>query len=129
MAMQVVEQITAAGGEATANGDDVGDFQAAGGDRSARPSSAYGQLDVLINVAGILRDRMVFNMSEEEWDAVLRVHLKGTFNTTHHATSLLAQAAQPGRSLPADQLHVRLRACTARRASPTTRPPSSASSA
>ena len=47
----------------------------------------FGRLDVLVNVAGILRDRMVFNMSEEDWDAVIRVHLKGTFNTAHYAAA------------------------------------------
>jgi NAD(P)-dependent dehydrogenase (short-subunit alcohol dehydrogenase family) len=94
VAMQVAEQITAAGGEATANGDDVGDFQAAEA-IIQQAIEGYGQLDVLVNVAGILRDRMVFNMTEEEWDAVLRVHLKGTFNTTHHATGYWRKQRNP----------------------------------
>jgi NAD(P)-dependent dehydrogenase (short-subunit alcohol dehydrogenase family) len=94
VAMQVADEITAAGGEAIANADDVGDFQAAEA-IVQQAIGTYGQLDVLINVAGILRDRMVFNMSEEEWDAVLRVHLKGTFNTTHHATSYWRKQRNP----------------------------------
>jgi NAD(P)-dependent dehydrogenase (short-subunit alcohol dehydrogenase family) len=94
VAVQVVEQITAAGGEATASGDDVGDFAAAG-TLVQQAIETYGQLDVLVNVAGILRDRMVFNMTEEEWDEVLRVHLKGTFNTTHHATGYWRKQRDP----------------------------------
>ncbi|MGH9048031.1 MAG: SDR family oxidoreductase, partial [Acidimicrobiales bacterium] len=55
----------------------------------------YGRLDVLVNVAGILRDRMVFNMSEEDWDSVVRVHLRGTFNTTHHASVYWREQRNP----------------------------------
>jgi NAD(P)-dependent dehydrogenase (short-subunit alcohol dehydrogenase family) len=94
VAMQVVEQIIAAGGEASANGDDVGDFQAAEA-IIQQAIGTYGHLDVLINVAGILRDRMVFNLSEADWDAVLRVHLKGTFNTSHHATAYWRKQRNP----------------------------------
>ncbi len=94
VAVQVVEQITTAGGDAAANGDDVGDFEAAGA-LVQQAIEAYGHLDVLVNVAGILRDRMVFNMREEEWDAVVRVHLKGTFNTTHHATGYWRKQRNP----------------------------------
>ena len=83
-AEQVVDQIAAAGGVALANYEDVGDYDAA--QRLVQAAlDEYGQLDVLVNVAGILRDRMIFNMSEEEWDLVIRVHLKGTFNTSKHA--------------------------------------------
>jgi NAD(P)-dependent dehydrogenase (short-subunit alcohol dehydrogenase family) len=83
-AQQVVNEITAAGGQAVANTDDIADHAAA--ERLVRQAvDSFGHLDVLVNVAGILRDRMVFNMSEEEWDAVIRVHLRGTFNTTKHA--------------------------------------------
>jgi NAD(P)-dependent dehydrogenase (short-subunit alcohol dehydrogenase family) len=83
---QVVDEITAGGGKAVANGADISDHAAA----ESLISSAieqFGRLDVLVNVAGILRDRMVFNMSEQEWDDVIRVHLKGTFNTTKFAAA------------------------------------------
>ena len=83
---QVVAEITEAGGKAAANGADVSDHTAA----QALVESAierFGRLDVLVNVAGILRDRMVFNMSEQEWDDVIRVHMKGTFNTTKFAAA------------------------------------------
>ena len=83
-AQQVVDEIVAAGGTAVSNFDDVADHAAA--EKIIQCSlDEFGQLDVLVNVAGILRDRMVFNMSEEEWDAVVRVHMKGTFNTTKFA--------------------------------------------
>ena len=83
---EVVAEIGAAGGKAVANGADVSDHVAA----EALIGSAieqFGRLDVLVNVAGILRDRMVFNMTEQEWDDVIRVHLKGTFNTTKFAAA------------------------------------------
>jgi NAD(P)-dependent dehydrogenase (short-subunit alcohol dehydrogenase family) len=83
-AQQVVDEIVAAGGTAVANFDDVGDH-AAGEKIVQHALDEFGRLDVLVNVAGILRDRMVFNMSEQEWDDVIRVHLKGTFNTTKFA--------------------------------------------
>jgi NAD(P)-dependent dehydrogenase (short-subunit alcohol dehydrogenase family) len=79
-----VDEIVEAGGTAVANFDDVSDYAAA--EKIVQCAlDEFGQLDVLVNVAGILRDRMVFNMSEEEWDAVVRVHMKGTFNTTKFA--------------------------------------------
>jgi NAD(P)-dependent dehydrogenase (short-subunit alcohol dehydrogenase family) len=83
-ARQVVDEIVRGGGTAVADGGDVADFEAA---RALVRGAVdtFGRLDVLVNVAGILRDRMVFNMTEEEWDAVIRVHLKGTFNTVRHA--------------------------------------------
>src|SRR5262249_20922427 len=71
-AWETVEQIKQAGGEAVANGDDVSDFAAAGS-IIRQAVDTYGRLDVLVNAAGILRDRMIFNMSENEWDAVIRV--------------------------------------------------------
>jgi NAD(P)-dependent dehydrogenase (short-subunit alcohol dehydrogenase family) len=93
-ALQVVEEIKAAGGEASANGDDVSDFAAA--ESIIRQAiDTYGRLDVLATPAGILRDRMVFNMAEEEWDAVIRVHLKGTFNTTRHASAYWREQRNP----------------------------------
>jgi NAD(P)-dependent dehydrogenase (short-subunit alcohol dehydrogenase family) len=85
-AHDVVAEIAEAGGKAVANGADISDHAAA----EQLVESAieqFGRLDVLVNVAGILRDRMIFNMTEQEWDDVIRVHLKGTFNTTKFASS------------------------------------------
>jgi NAD(P)-dependent dehydrogenase (short-subunit alcohol dehydrogenase family) len=83
-AAQTVDEITTKGGAAIADGSDIADFaQAAGLIRKA--VDQFGKLDIVINTAGIIRDRMLFNMAEQEWDAVIRVHLKGTFNTTRHA--------------------------------------------
>ena len=86
LAQQAVDEITAAGGKAIANGADISDHGAAE-DLIKTAISEFGKLDVLVNVAGILRDRMVFNMTEQEWDDVIRVHLKGTFNTTKFASA------------------------------------------
>ena len=85
-AQQVVADIVGAGGKAVVNGADVSDFDAAE-NLVAGAIEQFGRLDVLVNVAGILRDRMVFNMTETEWDDVIRVHLKGTFNTTRFASA------------------------------------------
>jgi NAD(P)-dependent dehydrogenase (short-subunit alcohol dehydrogenase family) len=96
-AQQAADEITAAGGKAIANGADISDHAAAE-DLIKTAISEFGQLDVVVNVAGILRDRMVFNMTEQEWDDVIRVHLKGTFNTTKFASahwrSLREESAQ-----------------------------------
>jgi NAD(P)-dependent dehydrogenase (short-subunit alcohol dehydrogenase family) len=73
-------------GRAVASGADVSDHAAAE-DLIKTAISEFGRLDVLVNAAGILRDRMVFNMTEQEWDDVIRVHLKGTFNTTKFAAA------------------------------------------
>ena len=81
---QVVDEITKAGGVAVANYGSVADF----GQATAMVEQAigtFGRIDIVVNVAGILRDRMLFNMTEAEWDAVLDVHLKGTFNTCRAA--------------------------------------------
>ena len=81
---QVVDEIRGMGGEAVANGDDVSDYEGAG--RLIRAAiETFGTIDVLVNNAGILRDRMLVNMTIEEWDAVIRVHLRGTFAPTRHA--------------------------------------------
>jgi NAD(P)-dependent dehydrogenase (short-subunit alcohol dehydrogenase family) len=83
-AAQVVREITEAGGRAVANTDSVAEFE--GGQRMVQAAlDNFGRVDILCHVAGILRDRMVFNMTAEEWDAVLAVHLKGAFNTVRNA--------------------------------------------
>jgi NAD(P)-dependent dehydrogenase (short-subunit alcohol dehydrogenase family) len=82
-AREVADEI---GGAAVANGADVSDHAAAE-DLIKTAIGVFGRLDVLVNAAGILRDRMVFNMTEAEWDDVIRVHLKGTFNTTKFAAA------------------------------------------
>jgi NAD(P)-dependent dehydrogenase (short-subunit alcohol dehydrogenase family) len=96
-AQQVADEIIAAGGAAVASGADISDH-ATGEDLVKAAISEFGRLDVLVNVAGILRDRMVFNMTEQEWDDVIRVHLRGTFNTTKfaaaHWRSLRDESAQ-----------------------------------
>jgi NAD(P)-dependent dehydrogenase (short-subunit alcohol dehydrogenase family) len=81
---EVVDEIKAMGGEAVASLEDVGDWE--GARRIvATAIEAFGELHVLVNNAGILRDRMIVNMTEDEWDGVIRVHLRGTFATTRHA--------------------------------------------
>src|SRR5437879_7462189 len=83
-AQEVVAEIKKRGGEAIANGDSVADFKAA--KRIVECAiDTFGKLNIVVNNAGILRDRMIFNMSEEDWDAVLGVHLKGSFNVARHA--------------------------------------------
>ena len=84
-AQQVVDQIRSAGGEAIAHHGDVSDFEQ-GTDLVETCLKQYGKVDAVVNCAGILRDRMIFNMSEDEWDAVIAVHLKGTFNVTRAAS-------------------------------------------
>ncbi|HUF53102.1 MAG TPA: SDR family NAD(P)-dependent oxidoreductase [Dehalococcoidia bacterium] len=87
---QVVAEIKAAGSNAIANYDSVATHE--GGESMVRQCvDAFGRIDLLINVAGILRDRMIFNMEEEEWDAVYQVHLKGHFNTIKPASVLMRQ--------------------------------------
>src|SRR5580658_4208174 len=85
-AAEVVSEITESGGKAVLNGADVSDHAAAQ-DLVHTAIDTFGRLDVLVNVAGILRDRMIFNMTEQEWDDVIRVHLKGTFNTSKFAAA------------------------------------------
>ena len=99
-ASEVVKEIAAAGGEAVANGDDISDW--AGAQRLIEQAvSSFGRLDVLVNNAGILRDRMLVNMSEAEWDAVIKVHLKGTFAPAHFAAAYWRDQAKAGKPVDA----------------------------
>lgn len=95
---EVVDAIRAMGGEAVANGDDVADW--AGAQRLIQTAiDAFGQLDVLVNNAGFLRDRMVVTTSEEEWDAVIRVHLKGHFAPTRFASAYWREQQKNGEAV------------------------------
>ena len=85
-AAATVADIRKAGGEAEVNGDDVSSWDGAK-NMIEQAIRSYGKLDILVNNAGILRDRMLVNMSEDEWDAVIRVHLKGTFAPARHAAA------------------------------------------
>ena len=84
-AQTVVDEINAAGGTAVVSGTDVSDHQAVG-ELIESTVKDLGGLHILVNAAGILRDRMIFNLSEEDWDTVIRVHLKGHYNTIKHAS-------------------------------------------
>ena len=89
-AEQVVDEIKSSGGEAVPNYTDISTME--GGESVVQTAvDTYGQLDIVVTVAGILRDRMIFNMTEEEWDDVVRVHLKGTFTVCKHAAILYRQ--------------------------------------
>lgn len=81
---ETVALIEKAGGTAVANFGDVGDFAAAG-EMVRQAADTYGKLDIVVNNAGIVRDAAIWNLAEKDFDAVLRVHVKGTFNVTHHA--------------------------------------------
>ncbi len=94
-ANEVVAAIKDMGGEAIANGEDVSDFE--GAKRLVDTAiETFGGLDVLVNNAGILRDRMLINMTPEEWDAVIRVHLRGTYAPAHHAAVYWRERAKAG---------------------------------
>jgi NAD(P)-dependent dehydrogenase (short-subunit alcohol dehydrogenase family) len=87
---EVVAEIKAAGGDAVANYDNVATLE--GGENTVKTAiDAFGRLDILVNNAGILRDRMVFNMGDDEWDAVIKVHLYGHFYTTRPACVIFRQ--------------------------------------
>jgi NAD(P)-dependent dehydrogenase (short-subunit alcohol dehydrogenase family) len=89
-AEQVVAEIRKAGGTAEANQGSVTDARQAAA-MVQQAIDRWGRIDIVVNVAGILRDRMIFNMAEEEWDAVLAVHLKGTYNTMRAASVSMRQ--------------------------------------
>ena len=92
---EVVDEIRAMGGEAIANGDNVADWE--GAQRLINAGiEQWGRLDVVVNNAGILRDRMLVNMTEEEWDAVINVHLKGTFAPARWAAAYWREKAKAG---------------------------------
>jgi NAD(P)-dependent dehydrogenase (short-subunit alcohol dehydrogenase family) len=97
---EVVDAIRAAGGEATVNGDDVASWE--GADRLiAAALETYGRLDVLVCNAGILRDRMIVSMTEDDWDAVMRVHLKGLFCPVRHAVRYWREQVKAGHDVDA----------------------------
>jgi NAD(P)-dependent dehydrogenase (short-subunit alcohol dehydrogenase family) len=94
-AQEVVDEIVAAGGEAAANTDDVSSWQGAQ-NLVTQAIETFGGLDVLVNNAGILRDRMLFSMTEEEWDAVIKVHLTGTFAPSRFASEYWRNRSKAG---------------------------------
>jgi len=96
----VVEEIKAAGGEAVVNGDDVADWDGAASLIQTAVDS-FGGLDVLVNNAGFVRDRMLMNVSEDEWDAVIRVHLKGHMAPIRHAAQHWRWQKKAGRPVDA----------------------------
>ena len=99
-AHEVVDEIRAMGGEAVANADDVADFDAAAGIIKTALDT-FGRLDVVVNNAGILRDRMFVNIQPDEWDATIRVHLRGHFCVGRHASSYWRDRAKAGESVDA----------------------------
>jgi NAD(P)-dependent dehydrogenase (short-subunit alcohol dehydrogenase family) len=99
-AEEVVRTIREMGGEAVANGADVADFAQAG-ELVKTALDAFGGLDVVVNNAGFVRDRMFVSCSEEEWDAVIRVHLKGHFGVTNQACAYWRNESKAGRPVDA----------------------------
>jgi NAD(P)-dependent dehydrogenase (short-subunit alcohol dehydrogenase family) len=103
-AEEVVVEIEAMGGEALANHDDVATWD--GGERLVQSAiEAFGDLHVLVNNAGILRDRVLVNLSEEDWDAVINVHLKGHFVPLHHAATYWREQAKAGKIVRASVIN------------------------
>jgi NAD(P)-dependent dehydrogenase (short-subunit alcohol dehydrogenase family) len=103
-AEQVVDEIKAAGGEAVANADNVADWE--GAQRMVNSAvEAFGDLHVLVNNAGILRDRVLVNMTEEEWDAVIHVHLKGHFAPTRWAAAYWREQKKAGKEVNASVIN------------------------
>ncbi len=97
---EVVDEIRGSGGDAIANGDDVADFEGAAR-MVAAAIDAFGGLDVVVNNAGFVRDRMFANAAEDEWDAVVRVHLKGHFAVARHAAAHWRDEAKAGNPVDA----------------------------
>jgi NAD(P)-dependent dehydrogenase (short-subunit alcohol dehydrogenase family) len=103
-AEQVVDEIKAMGGEAVANADNVGDWE--GGQRLIKTAiEAFGDLHVLVNNAGILRDRVLVNMTEEEWDSVINVHLKGHFVPMRFAATYWREQTKAGKTVKASVIN------------------------
>ena len=103
-AAEVVQEIQATGGEAMSNGDDVADFD--GASRLIEAAiDRYGRLDVVVNNAGILRDRFLVNMSPDEWDGVIHVHLRGHFCTLRHAAAHWRERSKAGESFDASVIN------------------------
>jgi NAD(P)-dependent dehydrogenase (short-subunit alcohol dehydrogenase family) len=100
LAQQVVDEIVAAGGEAVADASDISEFDSAGR-LVERAVDAYGRLDAVVNNAGVLRDRMLVNMSVDDWDTVLAVHLRGTFAVTRHAAAYWRGLSKGGQAVDA----------------------------
>jgi NAD(P)-dependent dehydrogenase (short-subunit alcohol dehydrogenase family) len=99
-ANEVADLVKGMGGEAVVNGDDISEMD--GAKRLIDQAvESFGRLDVLINNAGILRDRMIFSMSEDDWDAIMKVHLKGTFATTHYASAYWREQSKAGETFDA----------------------------
>jgi NAD(P)-dependent dehydrogenase (short-subunit alcohol dehydrogenase family) len=93
-AHEVAEEIVAGGGAAIANGGDIA--EASTGEELVQTAiKEYGKLDILVNVAGILRDRMIFNLTPEDWDAVIRVHMRGTYTTSRPASAYWREQRNP----------------------------------
>ena len=103
-AEEVVAEIKAQGGEAVANADDISNWDGAQGLVNSA-IEAFGDLDILINNAGILRDRVLVNMTEQEWDDVVRVHLKGHFAPSRWAAAYWREEAKAGREKPRNIVH------------------------
>ncbi|MEA2347740.1 MAG: hypothetical protein QOG62_1527 [Thermoleophilaceae bacterium] len=103
-AQSVVDEITAAGGQAVANSDDVSSWDGGRG-LVQQAVETYGQLDVLVNNAGILRDAFIAGMTEAEWDAVIQVHLKGHFSPLHHAAEHWKARSKAGEDVKASVIN------------------------
>ena len=103
-AQEVVNEITAMGGEAVANTDNIADWE--GAQRLINQAvETFGDLHVLVNNAGILRDRVLVNMTEAEWDAVINVHLKGHFCPTRFAAAYWREQTKAGKEVKANIVH------------------------